>query len=260
MQNNIIKKICENQNIKHIVLKRLRLILKDNVSDFDYVLNNTTDLEFYAYYHNKYKTLPVYSYFEKNKHINQKRMYDRKFNFIKSIIDIKNKKMLDIGTEDCYYTKLFEQYGSKMSAINIQMTLNYVGNKNCIQLYNGFAIPHNDNTFDVVLIQMVLHHVIDHYNDLLKDVYRVLKKGGVFIIEDHDFSNEYVNNLIDVYHLFYELIESKDFNTDYYANYKVRRFTKNELIQELKNIGFQPPRIIEQKDDRLNRFHLIAKK
>ena len=96
MQNNIIKKICENQNIKHIVLKRLRLILKDNVSDFDYVLNNTTDLEFYAYYHNKYKTLPVYSYFEKNKHINQKRMYDRKFNFIKSIIDIKNKKMLDI--------------------------------------------------------------------------------------------------------------------------------------------------------------------
>lgn len=258
---NIIKEISKNNNIKHKLISRLQGILQTNVKDdFDYVLNNTTDIEFYAYYHDKFKHTPMYKNFDSNKNKYQKQLYDSKYNFIKSIIDIKDKNILDIGEEDCHYSNLFKRQAANVTAVNVKLTMNYEGDKSCIKYYDGYNVPFEDNKFDIVLIQMVLHHVINHYDDLLKDVYRILKPGGSLIIEDHNFSNDNTNNLIDVYHFIFELIESKEFNTEYYNKYKVRRFTKDDLVLTLTNMGFKDYKFIDRKNDQLNRYYLVIKK
>jgi SAM-dependent methyltransferase len=231
--------------------------------DFDYIVNNTTDLEFYAHYHNIFVNSPLFKNFDENKTKYQKELYERKFKTIKNMINVVNKRMLDIGQEDYYYSELFNKNRSitKMEGINVSLTLNYKGDKSNIKIYDGYNIPYPNNTFDIVVMHMVLHHVIDHYEDLLKDIYRVLKSSGTLIIEDHDFVNEYTNDFIDVFHFLYEMVESTTFNIDYYNNYVIRRFRKEDLVKDLLSIGFKSYKIImNNKHNPLAKYYLIVSK
>jgi SAM-dependent methyltransferase len=257
----MIKSICVDQNIKQFLRNKIENMLKMNISkDFDYIINNTSDLEFYAYYHNLFIKSPLYKNFEINKTKYQKDLYKKKFEIIKTMTNIKNKYILDIGQEDGYYAKLYNDNGAKMEGINVDLTMNYKGDKSSIKIYDGVNIPFDNDTFDIVIIHMVLHHVINNWKELLKDIYRVLKKDGVLIIEDHDFKDDKHNALIDIYHCLYEMVESVDYNVKYYNEYTIRRFRKEELLEELKNIGFVNPKLTMMKHTMLNKFYLIINK
>lgn len=257
----MIKTICVDHNIRTFLQKKISNMLQKDISkDFNYIVNNSSDLEFYAYYHNMFVASPLYKNFEINKMKYQKDLYERKFETIKSMVDIKNKNMLDVGQEDCYYSQLFNKNGAKMEGINVALTMNYKGDKSCIKIYDGTNIPFADETFDIIVIHMVLHHVMNQWKELLRDIYRVLKSGGTLIIEDHDFKDDKGNKLIDVFHCLYEMIESVDYNIEYYNNYTIRRFYKENLVDELKKIGFKNHRFIIGKYNPLNKFYLTIKK
>ncbi len=257
----MIKNICKDMNMKRYLRNKLVNMTQTDISkNFDYIINSTSDLEFFAYYHNKFITTPLYKNFDINKMNYQKELYERKFNTIKEMVNIKNKYILDIGQEDCYYSKLYNNSQSKMVGINVSLTMNYKGDKSCIVIYDGVNIPYPNNTFDIILIHMVLHHVIKNYYELLNDIYRVLKNGGILIIEDHDFTDVRTNNFIDVFHYLYEMVESVEFNMDYYNNYEIRRFKKEDLINDLIKIGFKVNKIIYAKNNPLKKFHLIVSK
>lgn len=252
----MIKNVCKDMILKQSLQKKLGDMLKINISNnFDIIVNSTTDLEFYAYYHEKFVKSPLYKNFNNSKVSYQKALYQRKYNMIKKLVNVHNKHILDVGQEDNYYSSLFDN----MVGINVDLTMNYTGDKKGIIIYDGLHIPYGDNVFDVVVIHMVLHHVIHNYFELLIDIYRVLKKGGYFIIEDHDFTDERTNNFIDIYHCLYEMVQSVEFNVDYYNHYEIRRFKKDELIMDLKKIGFKIDKIIYDKNP-LKKYYLVAKK
>jgi len=258
----MIKNVCKNVTMKNYLKHKINDMLQTDISnDFDFIVDSTSDLEFYAYYHEKFVKSPLYKNFDVNKMNYQKVLYERKFNTIKKMVNINNKYILDIGQEDAYYSKLFNDANAKMVGINVNLTMNYKGDKSSIIIYDGTNIPFPNGTFDIIVIHMVLHHVMTNYYELLTDIYRVLKKSGVLIIEDHDFTDERTSNFIDIYHCLYEMVESVEFNMDYYNNYEIRRFTKNNLTKDLTKIGFKINKVVAgQNNNPLKKFYLIANK
>jgi len=63
--------------------------------------------------------------------------------------------------------------------------------------YDGKNIPYEDETFDVVFIACVLHHIeTQARTQILEEVYRVLKKGGVVIIFEHNPINPLTRKIV----------------------------------------------------------------
>ena len=55
------------------------------------------------------------------------------------------------------------------------------------KVYNGSKLPYHDNTFDVVFIICVMHHLmIIQRSDFISETKRVLKEGGLIMIFEHN--------------------------------------------------------------------------
>ncbi len=111
---------------------------------------------------------------------------------------------------------------------------------------------------------MTIHHM-DKPEKTLKEVYRVLKKGGKLIIYEHDFSDDETNMVIDFIHFFYELIYNTIFNSPYYSDYMVQRNTKRELNNILTKIGFTDesdklPAPIKEPSGRMRMYYGVYRK
>ena len=257
---SMIRSVYDTQQGKQILIGHLTSLLKMNISnDIDKIAHATSDIEFLSYYHNKFVNSSRYNTFDRDKVAHQKVVYKRKFDDINELVNVKGKRMLDIGAEDRYYSQLYKNAGARMDAINIEFNMAYVGDKSNIKIYDGYNIPFESDTFDIVLIHMVLHHVIKDHELLLKDVYRVLKPGGQLIIEEHNFNDDIVNDLIDIYHFSYELIVSRKFNFQYYNEYAIRRFTYDELHDELQNMGFKEFKYSPRRGP-LNKYYVVVLK
>lgn len=114
--------------------------------------------------------------------------------------------------------------------------------------YNGLNIPFTDNSFDLITIFMVLHHVSDNNIELfVSDVARVLKPGGVIIIREHGLNPLIQNNtyLLDVVHSYYDNvlsdkqkwnglfdIEINNYNT---IPYWIKQFNKYDIVLDESN-------------------------
>lgn len=108
--------------------------------------------------------------------------------------NFKPQKILDIGTEyESYLDSLADEL--KIDKHNV-LGLNVEGNhykdsdvgKDRIKVYDGFNIPYPDESFDIVTCIMVLHHIKGKNNikKLLREIVRVIKKGGYFVVKDHN--------------------------------------------------------------------------
>lgn len=93
---------------------------------------------------------------------------------------------------------------------------------------NSNKLPYADNSFDLVVSLMVLHH-IENVATMLPEITRVLRPGGIFVIREHDCSPPELSNVIDVYHGMYAVVWGKhrempvkDFSQYFYSNYRSR--------------------------------------
>lgn len=66
-------------------------------------------------------------------------------------------------------------------------------------IYDGTSIPYKDESIKFVTLIHVLHHIEDP-DDLLKEIYRVLKPGGIFIIGEFDCRNWKEAYSLNLYH------------------------------------------------------------
>lgn len=111
----------------------------------------------------------------------------------------KTDSVLDLGCGDGLNIKLLRQMGiTKIVGVDISKKLLKMAQTNNprIKFYVGSAqkIPFKTNTFDVILVDSVFHHLMD-YDDAAKEIKRVLKKGGrLCFMEPH---KSLIRSLID---------------------------------------------------------------
>jgi SAM-dependent methyltransferase len=140
-----------------------------------------------------------------------------------------NIVLLDIGTEDPFiFDELVNLYGLKyknLHAINVRM---YEGTnygllpedtsklKFNFKWYDGKKIPYNDNTFDIVSLFMVFHHIpYTEQQSFIAEIHRVMKKRGRLIIKEHDIKNKTSLNIIKFEHVIYDKILEEENDGDF---------------------------------------------
>lgn len=65
------------------------------------------------------------------------------------------------------------------------------------EVYDGNKLPFKENTFDVVFIACVLHHIpVDLRDKLLKECFRVLKTDGELIVFEHNTRNPVTRKMV----------------------------------------------------------------
>ena len=73
------------------------------------------------------------------------------------------------------------------------------------QVYDGINLPFDDNSFDLIVAVMSFHHV-EHIDELLTEVFRVLAPGGYLVIREHDCEDNERAVVIDIVHGLYSLV------------------------------------------------------
>ncbi|MFJ8527179.1 class I SAM-dependent methyltransferase [Bacillus sp. NPDC094106] len=110
---------------------------------------------------------------------------------IQSIIDVKNKKIIDIGCGGGIYTKELSFMGAKkVVGFDFSKEMLQAAEENCaafsnISFVHGDAhhLPFVNETFDIVISRAVIHHLQDIPKFLL-EASRILKKDGMLILQD----------------------------------------------------------------------------
>ena len=115
-----------------------------------------------------------------------------------------NVRLLDIGCGDGASSFFFQRIFSSWQLEGIDVSEESIGaakNRNIpsadFQVYNGLNVPFTDNSFDVVFIAAVLHHIsFDLHYQLLQEIYRVLKPGGRLYVFEHNPLNPVTRHLV----------------------------------------------------------------
>lgn len=114
-------------------------------------------------------------------------------------------KWLDLGCGDgltAFFIKKYfpqtEYHGIDISSNSIDKARSRgIENVNFI-LYDGAHIPFEDNTFDVVFMACVMHHIMPSQREgILKEILRVLRPGGRLIIFEHNTYNPVTRKVVN---------------------------------------------------------------
>lgn len=90
-------------------------------------------------------------------------------------------------------------------------------------------LPYKDNTFNCIIVKLVMHH-IKKIDLILSEFSRILKKNGILYIEEFYCSNEYEYLIADIQHhpAIYNRKDNKnDYWSKYYDKYKLRNLLNN---------------------------------
>lgn len=94
----------------------------------------------------------------------------------------KNDKVLEVGAGRGYITKLLkEKYQIDTTAVDVKKTFLIAPGVDIV-VYDGIKLPFRDNTFEVSILQAVLHHS-KNPKTLLLETKRVTQ-GNILIFED----------------------------------------------------------------------------
>jgi ubiquinone/menaquinone biosynthesis C-methylase UbiE len=106
------------------------------------------------------------------------------------------------------------------------------------------VLPFGDSSVDLITALMSFHH-IKNYAEYIKEIGRILRDGGVLIIQEHNAMDEDDKIAIDILHGMYTMVwaktgqlEDETFVDTYEANYKSRNewttYLENEGLHEIK--------------------------
>ena len=158
-------------------------------------------------------------------------------------------KILDVGcgdgTTEVYMNKYFPSW--QITAIDIsENSIEEAKNKNVFncdfKIYDGKQIPYPGESFDIVFMAGILHHInFSLHNDLIKEINRVLKRGRRLYLFEHNPLNPLTTHLVNTcaFDKDTELLKS---------NYTVRLLSENNLeINKKRFIIFFPRKGILSK-------------
>lgn len=165
--------------------------------------------------------------------------------------EVESKKILDIGFGNGLTLKEFKDNGAVPSGLEVSESLYKVAQEVLgdelplfdLNLYDGFNFPFGNESFDFIYSVSVLEHVTDPVA-VLRESYRVLKKGGSFYLafpnrlnpkETHTgilFANYLPRNLADKYLRLFKRNGVDDYwNLHFLSFFKLKRILKKNNIQ-----------------------------
>ncbi|MBI2630469.1 class I SAM-dependent methyltransferase [Candidatus Pacearchaeota archaeon] len=108
---------------------------------------------------------------------------------LKLLGNIRGKKVLDLGCGPGIYAKVLSEKGASVKGIDISEKSIEIAKKEAphAEFIIGDAekLPYKNFEFDIVLSPLMLGH-LKSWNKVLSEIYRVLKKGGLFIFSYHN--------------------------------------------------------------------------
>lgn len=185
--------------------------------------------------------------------------------------------MLDIGVGDGSITSAIQRHYDlpKDKVFGTDIVTPREEPSFTFNLVDGIDLPFNDNSFDLITANMVLHHV-DDLDGLLQEIRRVLRPNGYLVISEHDIlSNmnsedisgltseewrEYVSSFLDIVHLLYEVIlsdpqetEPQEFEESFRRNY----LSSEEWKNLLESAGFSLNQEFINRNNIMNRYIMV---
>ena len=183
---------------------------------FEFIKSNKTDSEIYKFLRQFIRHQIGGNVLDKKIKCNNKTIITQVYNYhLRKYKDVIND-YLDIGCGDCIKTKLLGKllelkndnvYGVDFEDFN-EKTYNKPTNIQFIYLENKKSYPFKDNMFGLVTCFMVLHHITENLEFTLKEINRVLKIGGIFMITEHDNFNKADDMLADIEHAMWNIVYS----------------------------------------------------
>jgi ubiquinone/menaquinone biosynthesis C-methylase UbiE len=130
---------------------------------------------------------------------------EHKIQILKENEQIDSINFLDFGCGDGNSAIHFSNYfpkslynGIDVSSESIQIAKTKSTNKINFQTFDGSNIPFSDNTFDVIFTACVFHHIdFKLHDNLIKEIYRVLKPNGKFYIFEHNPWNPITRHMVN---------------------------------------------------------------
>ncbi len=156
-----------------------------------FIKNNIIQHDKYAKKYNS-RHIEIYNSFEQS----------RLDSIIKSLIKKFNKKnirVLDFGSGTRNLTNHFLRYKCNVTACDVSiksldlLRKRYNDPNLKTKLIKGKEIPFMNNSFDIVAIYSVLHHIPD-YLFIVKELIRITKPGGFIYIDHEANKNKYFPN------------------------------------------------------------------
>jgi ubiquinone/menaquinone biosynthesis C-methylase UbiE len=255
-KDNITKEQVINM-IDKIVLHKGREISEDEYSNYTSEVNKIldsgeNDLSVFKLLRDIYVKIPSDSDFNRGK---QRVRELEHIGFFDRIIKSGNKvsNLLDFGGQNGI---IGSEIGKALDISSITVTdiSNWFGNTftkvsgvEQVFLSTYTLSMFEDNSFDVIICFQVLHH-IKNFQTTLKELYRICKPGGYFLIREHDCDSENTRVLIDLEHSLYEcVIENRGYEylKNYYANY----FTQKQLNGLIEKAGFSRDTVSSKPSD-----------
>ena len=145
-------------------------------------------------------------------------------------------KIIDLNKKDIHGVDIKQWVGSDNiidENINKRINFKYIN----LSGDGKNIIPYRDNNFNFITILQALHHFENLY-DMMGEISRVCKKGGIVLIREHNAEKISTHKLIDIEHLLYGIISDnlsiELYKNNYYGKYR----TMNEWDDIFNNYGF----------------------
>jgi len=134
---------------------------------------------------------------------------------------VKNKTVLDVASGSGYGTKLLASQAKHVIGVDVSeeaveySKANYSAKNVTFKRGDGANIPIEDNSVDVVVSFETIEH-IDDYVTFMKEIKRVLKKGGTFILSTPNDIEYSVENHFHIHE--FQKKELQELVKKYYSN------------------------------------------
>ncbi|MBI2756946.1 MAG: methyltransferase domain-containing protein [Chloroflexi bacterium] len=171
-----------------------------------------------------------------------RRGQDRRMQQIREFVELRGKRILDIGCGMGMYVSRLRQYSNDVYGVDVDPekiaeASSWLPN---LKVAPGELLPFEDNTFDVILLNEVIEHVEDDQKTI-QEAYRLLVPGGHIVIyapnrlypfETHGFyfAGKYYFRLLPVLANWVP-----DFVRNYFAPH-VRIYTRASIRQLFKGL------------------------
>lgn len=160
-----------------------------------------------------------------------------------------NLKYLDVGCLNGEKTVLFSKILniplSNTHGVNIPLLYKNVKDNKYPFEYkktNGYQIPYPDNSFDIITSFTFLYQ-IPNLTEMMKEIKRVLKPNGIFILVDYDVQDKIDSMILDIDMIFHQYLKEKNMNylenplQTRYMNYMEWDFILNKFFMKYLKAG-----------------------